>query len=325
MEQKTPRISVVLCTYNRAQLLRTALDSLLSQSLEKSQYEIVVVDNASTDDTSDVVKGFQAQYSSPAIILLSEPTQGLGYARNTGYKQARGRYVAFIDDDCMAMKDWLQSLWDSFEHVHPQPSSVGGPIRPVYDVPKPAWFKDNYETDTWGESARVLKGRESFTGCNMAFRKDILEKYGGFDNRLDMKGDCLSLAGETDLYRRIWLLEGESCVLYYSPQAVILHRIDPYKMTVSYQLKRGFSSGQSSCAMTQMEPIFRRCLMFVGSIAFLLRYSALAALRARPGRNWRNWAIEELYPIAYNIGRISGFLGIYMVFRQRKTATLSSM
>jgi glucosyl-dolichyl phosphate glucuronosyltransferase len=306
-------------------MLRGVLDSLVTQSLTKSEYEIVVVDNASTDDTGAVVKTFQTQYSCPEIILVTEPTQGLGYARNTGYKNARGCYVAFIDDDCVATKDWLQTLLDCFQQVHPQPWSVGGIILPVYDDPKPSWFKDSYETDTWGDGPRVLKRGESFTGCNMSFRKDILEKYSGFDVRLGMKGPGLSLAEETDLYRRVWSAEGENCVFYYSPQAAMLHRIDPYKMTVSYHLKRAFSSGRSSYAMAQMEPILRRFVMFVGSIAFLLRHSALAVLRIRPERYWRNWAIEELYPIAYNIGRLSGFLGIDMVFRQRNTATLSSM
>ena len=321
MEQRNPLISVVLCTYNRAELLGDALNSLLALSLAKANYEIVVVDNASTDETSAVVKAFQTQYSSPAIILVSESMQGLGYARNAGYKQAKGRYVAFIDDDCQATKDWLRIVLECFEQVQPQPWSVGGPIIPVYDVLKPAWFKDSYETDTWGESPRVLKRRESFTGCNMAFKKDMLEKYGGFDIRLDMKGECLALAGETDLYRRIWLSEGESCVFYYSPQAVMRHRIDPYKMDVLYQLKRAFSAGQESCVMAQIEPIYRRCLLFVGSIAFLFRYSVLAVLRIRPGRHWQNWAIEDLRPAAYNVGRLFSYCGIHMVFRQRKKAT----
>ena len=312
-----PKISVVLCTYNRSQLLRTALDSLVSQSLARSEYEIVVVDNASTDDTTTVVKGFQTQYSSSAIILVSESTQGLGYARNTGYKQARGRYVAFIDDDCVAAKDWLLTLLECFEQVQPQPWSVGGPIRPVYDAPKPAWFKDSYETDTWGESPRLLKRKESFTGCNMSFRKDIIEKFGGFDVSLDMKGECLSLAGETELYRRIWRFEGETCVLYYSPNMVMGHRIEPYKMTVSYQLKRAFIAGQVSYAMGQMESVLHRCALFFGSIALMIWQSAVALLRVRPGRKWRNWAIEELYPVASHCGRLLAFLGVRVMFRQR--------
>ncbi len=232
-------ISVVLCTYNRVELLQDALKSLLEQSLDKSLYELVVVDNASTDHTRDILKNYKLASIQPEIILLSEPNQGLDYARNTGWRHARGAYVAFIDDDCMATKDWLQSLWNCFEHVHPSPWSVGGPIMPVYDAPKPIWFKDSYETSAWGEQPRLLKRRESFTGCNMAFRKDILKKYGGF----------------------------------------------------------------------------------VGSIALLFWYSVFAVMRIRPGHYWRSWAIETLDHPAYNIGRLSGFFGVRMVFRQRNATT----
>ncbi|TLY35805.1 MAG: glycosyltransferase family 2 protein [Nitrospirae bacterium] len=315
----SPKLSVVLCTYNRSQLLRIALDSLVGQSLVKSEYELLVVDNSSTDDTTAAVKAFQTQYASPEIILVSEARQGLGYARNAGYKNARGRYVAFIDDDCVATKDWLQMLLDCFEQIYPQPWSVGGPIRPVYDVPRPVWFKDSYETDTWGERPRLLKRRESFTGCNMSFRKDVLERYGGFDTTLDMKGESLSLAGETDLYRRMWSAEGTRCLFYYSPHAVMHHRIDAFKMTVSYQLKRAFAAGQVSCTIAQVEPIFRRCLLFVGSMVLLLWHTVLAVLRIRPGRDWRNWAIEQLRHVAYNIGRLFSYFGIRMDFRQRNS------
>ena len=106
-------------------MLRRSIKSLINQSAVKTDYEIVVVDNASTDETRTVINNFQAQYSSPAIILLSELTQGLGHARNTGYKNARGRYVAFIDDDCVATKDWLQALLGCYERVQPEPWSVG--------------------------------------------------------------------------------------------------------------------------------------------------------------------------------------------------------
>ncbi|HKU50949.1 MAG TPA: glycosyltransferase family A protein, partial [Nitrospira sp.] len=230
-----PFISVVLCTHNRANLLPAVLSGLIAQSLTTSAYEIIVVDNASTDDTSAVLRKIQVQVPTAPIRLLYEPIQGLGYARNTGWSNAQGRYVAFIDDDCLPAKNWLQVLLDCFQELKPEPWSVGGKIIPVYDRPKPPWFKDAYETDTWGDQPRALQERESFTGCNMSWRKDILERYGGFNVTYDMKGASLSLAGDTELYRRIWSRSGSDCFFYYTPQAVMHHTIDPYKMTVSYQ------------------------------------------------------------------------------------------
>ena len=314
-----PLISVVLCTHNRVNLLPKVLSGLLNQSLNTSAYEIIVVDNASTDNTSAVLGRIQVQFPTAPLRSLYEPSQGLGYARNTGWSNAHSRYVAFIDDDCLPAKNWLQVLLDCFHQLKPEPWSVGGKIIPVYDAPKPSWFKDAYETDTWGEQARVLKEGESFTGCNMSWRKDILEEYGGFDVTYDMKGASLLLAGDTELYRRIWSRSADNCVFYYMPQAIMHHTIDPYKMTVSYQLKRAFMSGQASCAMAQLESLLHKSVLFFGSIAQLMWKSLLALSRIRPRHNWRNWAVEELYPVMSHCGRFMAFLGVRTSFRQRTT------
>src|SRR5262249_12303088 len=147
-------------------------------------------------------------------------------------------------------------------------------------------------------------------GCNMSFKKGIIEQYGGFDAGLDMKGDCLSLAGETELYRRIWSATGTTCIFYYSPRAVIHHVIDPYKMTVSYQLKRAITAGQVSYAMSQAESAFRRSVLFFGSIVMLVWQSIVALTHIRPGRKCPNWAIEELYPVASHCGRLLAYFGV---------------
>jgi len=314
----TAKISVIVCTYNRAAFLRATIHSILSQSLEKSRYAIVVVDNASIDDTATVVREFQDRPTCPEIIFVQEPTQGLGHARNTGCKHAKGRYLAFIDDDCTADERWLQSLVSCYENVLPEPWSVGGPVMPLYNRPKPGWFKDEYETDTWGEQPRFLRKGESFTGCNMSFRKDVIEKFGGFDVTLGMKGERLALAEETNLFRTIWSRELGNNRLYYSPQALVYHMIDPYKMTVSYQLKRAFAAGQASYAMAQTEPMGKKLFLFVGSIALMQWHSIKAAFRIRSG-SLRRWAVEELRPVAGNIGRLLAFIGIRISFRQRNT------
>lgn len=313
-----PLISAVLCTHNRANLLPNVLSSLLSQSLDRSAYEIIVVDNASTDNTPAVIGRIQEEHSSSVPIrLVYEPIQGLGYARNTGWSNARSRYVAFIDDDCVATRNWLRIILECYQQLLPEPWSVGGKIIPVYHGSRPLWFKDSYETDTWGDQPRVLKKAESFTGCNMSWRKDILEDQGGFDVKYDMRGSSLLLAGDTELYRRIWSTRGNDCCFFYAPNAVIHHNIDPYKMTVSYQLKRAFMAGQASHAMAQLESLSLKGLICFGSMTLIFWKSLVALFRMRPTRSWRNWAVEELYPIMSHCGRLAGFLGIRVKFRQR--------
>jgi glucosyl-dolichyl phosphate glucuronosyltransferase len=320
MMRDAPSMSVVVCTYNRASMLRAALDSLASQSLRKSAYEVLIVDNASTDTTRNVFEAFASDNPDVSVEYIYEPTQGLGYARNTGWRSARGSYVAFVDDDCVADVDWLSILLDSFEHTDPKPMSVGGMVLPVYDEQRPPWFKDSYETDSWGASPRFLVRGESFTGCNMAFRKDILMRYGGFDPALAMKGEVIGLAEETELFRRIWSGECDKAVHYYVPGAVVHHKIYAHKMTVSYRLQRAFATGQASWEMERMQSPVRRLLVLGGSIGLVV-WHGLKALPGFRARHWQSWAVEALYPVAANLGRISAALRVRVEFLQRSAAS----
>jgi hypothetical protein len=184
------------------------------------------------------------------------------------------------------------------------------------------WFKDSYETDTWGDHPRFLVKGESFTGCNMSFRREVIEQFGGFDADFGMKGGKLALAEETQLFQKIWSLAGKTCTFYYTPRAVVYHTIDPYKMTVSYRLKRAFSSGQASWTMTREQTIVRRLLVCTATAALILWYSAKAMLRIKPG--YQSWMVEQLYPVASNVGRLFAYLGIRINFRQRYPTLLSS-
>ena len=314
-----PKLSVVLCTYNRARCLPRTLESLARQSLQPTHYEIVVVDNGSSDDTSVVIRRFRLKHTSTDILLVSEPTQGLAHARNAGCKAARGRYLAFIDDDCIASEDWLERIVACYEQVRPKPASVGGPIFPRYDSPGPTWFKDSYETDTWGDQPRFLVTGESFTGCNMSFRKETIEQFGGFPTNYGMKGDSLALAEETKLFRQIWSRDQKSAVFYYTPGAVVYHTIDPYKMTVSYQLKRALMAGQASCLMAKSESLSRKSILLAGSIAFLIFRALLAIIRIARRRSWQNWAVEELSSVCSQCGRLLAFFNVKLTFWQRDT------
>ena len=151
-------ISVVICTYNRADLLTGALDSLCQQDFTTDRYEILIVDNASTDNTGEIVRLYQAKYPNIHIRRVYEGRQGLGIARNAAIKAAEGQYIAYLDDDARVNIDWLSKasrhLTDS-----QSPQCLGGPIQPFYTSEKPTWFKDQYETRTWGRKCSPPQSR----------------------------------------------------------------------------------------------------------------------------------------------------------------------
>jgi len=103
-----PFISVVVCTHNRATLLGQALESLVGQTLNAARYEIIVVNNCSTDDTPGIVERFKGSRTIPLLRSVDEPALGLGHARNRGWQVAQGEYVAFMDDDARADSHWLE-------------------------------------------------------------------------------------------------------------------------------------------------------------------------------------------------------------------------
>ena len=310
------KLSVIVCTYNRANLLKEALESLVHQTLDKTLYEIIVVDNASLDNTVQVVQDFQKKHYEVNIRLIHEINPGLSIARNTGIRHAQGIYVAFIDDDAIADRDWLKTALHCFEEINPPPIGIGGPILPFYNSPKPAWFKDEYETRTWGDNPRFLKPGESFSGSNMILRKKTLNEYGGFDTRVGIKGKHLLLGEETALFERLWKSKKDKAFLYYSPKLLVYHLVPHYKMTLSYRLKRAFTHGQSWYLWKNNKHIIKRFLVLIGSLVSIIRFSTLAVLHYRRYQFYQNWIIEKISPISAEIGKITGCLGIYIPIKQ---------
>ena len=120
---------------------------------------------------------------------------------------------------------------------------VGGPIHPFYTSPKPDWWLDKYEIRTRGDVQRHLRQGEFFSGSNMIWLRETLEKYGGFEAGAGMKGNQLGMGEETGLFRRIWEAE-EAPVFLYSPDLRVYHWVPPEKMTMGYILKRATANGQ---------------------------------------------------------------------------------
>ena len=142
------KLTVVVCTFNRADFLAETLRSLASQTLAEAQLEVLVVDNNSTDNTPEVVNAFRKKIVS--LRSLHESRQGLSYARNRGWQEARGLLVSYIDDDARAEPDWCERIVEAFEIVTPPPVCVGGPINPYYQTTPPPWFRDGFELRSWG-------------------------------------------------------------------------------------------------------------------------------------------------------------------------------
>ncbi|MBX3307747.1 MAG: glycosyltransferase family 2 protein [Nitrospira sp.] len=231
--------SVVLCTYNRCDLMAAALRSLCEQTLAPTSYEVIVVDNNSTDGTRQHVADIGRQH--PHVRYCFEAQQGLSHSRNTGFQAARGLYVAYIDDDCTVPQEWLDIAHQVIVHV--APAIFGGPYRPFYQSLKPKWYLDRYGTYDDGPISRVLDEDDYLSGTNLFIRRSLLEQLGGFNTAVGMAGTRLGYGEETSLQRRV-RQERPDEMIYYEPRLAVSHLVRPEKMRLIWCAKQMFVSGR---------------------------------------------------------------------------------
>lgn len=227
-------------------MLSDAIQSLLSQTLPPDQYEIVIVDNRSTDDTAAVVQAWQESHGIERIRLLYEPHMGLSHARNRAVRAARGETIAFIDDDGMADAGWLAELLEAYK-TFPDAWAIGGKIVPVWEGARPSWLTDDLLPQLSmldiGSTARSLaEGEELLYGTNCSFRRCAFDELGLFRTDLGRYGYQMLGSEETEFQIRI-LGHGKSVI--YTPNAVVHHRVTPERLRRRYFIALAYGKGRT--------------------------------------------------------------------------------
>lgn len=247
------KISSIICTRNRARYLGQAIDSLAEQDLAGGDYEIIVVDNDSSDPTKHVVT--ERSRKIPNIRYVLEKRPGLSNARNRGINEAVAPIVAFLDDDALADRGWLTAILRAFD-TEPQAVSVGGPVEPWWEMPPPRWFPESFigcHYRNYGPTGRWYNHpTEHPIGCNMAFLKQRVLEVGGFNASLQNYND------ETELISRLVNAGGR---LYYEPRAAVRHLVGKERLALGWQIRRHYQEGKSlalTAALNHRLPRIRR-------------------------------------------------------------------
>ena len=239
-----PPISVVICTYNRADRLKLALEALKHQTLPSEKFRVLIIDNRSTDNTATLCEAFQSQFAHFSYIY--EPVQGLSRARNTGWKATQSPYVAYLDDDAIPKEEWIEAVLDSFETVEPTPVSIGGPIFPLWEIPRPDWIspvmEELFTILDGGNDPRWFRKNEFPWGANVAYRRDALEKVSGFCEQLGRNGQSL-LSGEESFLNSTLEAQGEA--FYYNPKAAVSHWVPKERINPEWLVQRSYWQGFS--------------------------------------------------------------------------------
>ncbi|MEO1590174.1 MAG: glycosyltransferase family 2 protein [Cyanobacteria bacterium J06632_22] len=295
MKSPVLQISVVLCTYNRSHLLEGILQDLANQTLAPNQYEIIVVNNNSTDDTQPVAEAF-AQ-SRPHWQVCFEAKQGLSHARNCGLTAAQGHYVAYVDDDCRVPADWLTVAHRIITET--APSAFGGPYYAIYNTPKPDWYKDAYGSHEQGRQPRPLLGEEYLDGGNFFCRRDLVAALGGFNPELGLQGDKRCFGEEVELVRKIRAKHPDA-VVFYHPDLKVNHLVAPLKMDLGFRIRESFADGRSwPTTFATADPLPQHLPVLVGKglarAGLLAVESALGLVRQGSTEYpyWQNYFYEK--------------------------------
>jgi GT2 family glycosyltransferase len=223
LKRSCPFVSVVVCSFNGMRTIRDCLEGL--SKLEYPNYEVIVVDDGSTDSTWAIAVGYNCR-------VIRTENHGLGSARNIGLKEARGEIIAYIDDDAWPDPHWLNYLVETFQST--DHAGVGGPNLP----PSGDGFIADCVANAPGGPAHVLVSdqvAEHIPGCNMAFRKSCLEAIGGFDVQFRTAGDDVDLC---------WLLQAQGWTLGFNPAASVWHH-SRNSVRAYWRQQRGYGKAEA--------------------------------------------------------------------------------
>lgn len=210
-----------------------------------SDFDIVVVNNGSTDGTARLLRDWAAEGPTRRRVV-SEPTPGLSRARNAGFAATDADVVLFIDDDAVDPPGWVAAHLAIYQQAE-VPAAAGGPVVLDWVGKRPGWLDSRLEH--WfsaldhGDRAGPFPRPHGPYGTNMSARRDVLGQVGGFSESLGRRGRSLISSEEADLWRRVWD-DGHS--IAYDPAARVVHQVTPGRCRRRWVLRRGWAQGRTN-------------------------------------------------------------------------------
>lgn len=246
-------VSVVISTYNRSKTLARSLDALLHQTAGDIRYEVIVVDNNSTDDTREAIEA-RVTESAGRLKYVFEPRQGLSYGRNAGIANSRSQIIAFTDDDVLVAPDWIYRIKTGFDPEDIE--FLGGKVLPVWREAPPPWLS----TAHWAPLALIDYGDEPFyvdrnrrlclVGANLAFRRRAFDQVGLFSTEFQRVKAGIGSLEDHEIQIRLWErnLRGK-----YLPQLVVTAEVETDRTDKQYHRRWHGGHGHFSALLREEE------------------------------------------------------------------------
>lgn len=247
--QTEPRITIAICTYNRAPYLQDTLDDLAVQDAPAEETEIVVINNNSKDDTRKVGETFETLHPGINFRMVVEKRQGLSHARNRAIEEARAPVLLFIDDDVLLTPSYIRTVLTHLD-TYPDVRCAGGRILVSFDDQaggqRPAWIPSElmpmFGLHDLGDKIKPYPKGNFPRGGNMLIFKSLFDQFGTFDTRLGRTGSKLLGSEEKAFFEHI---RNKGATLCYWPGMELTHRIGSDRLTENYLRKQSAGIGES--------------------------------------------------------------------------------
>ena len=303
--------TVIICTYNRSDNLPECLKALEDQQdVEELDWEVLVVDNNSTDNTKEVVENY-AHKSIIKIRYAHEKQQGLNYARNLGMREEKGDYFSYVDDDILVNKVWLRSIYDAF--IENNADAVGGRIHLDESITLPKWVLPELYGflgyQDLGETSFQMDGKKNYPfGGNMAFSRKIAKKVGLFNPRLGRKGEGktrneLFKGAETDYFHRLSDIEKHR--IFYAPDAIVYHQIKDFQLEKKYFRTIHFNAGFQKALFD--DPSYNRVIAGIPLFLYSQFFRNAGKYLAQVMKNGPDKAFRQQMTAGNFLGMILGY------------------
>ena len=242
VSQSNIKVTVAIPTYNRAEFLRQTLAGITAQQFPREHFEVLVIDNNSTDHTRAVIGEFA--HAHPAPRYIHEAKQGLDYARNRAIAEARGEIIVFGDDDILVQPDWLAQMAVPLiaDAATRRIGAVGGEVIPVFPDGLPDWVREWHAPLAFRADAGPLEAKHSPMGANLAFPKWVFEQLGLFHTALDRAAGNYFSGGDSEMIRRV---RAAGLEVWFSPGAAVKHQMPASRTTFRYARRHAFDSARS--------------------------------------------------------------------------------
>ena len=293
------KISATICSYNRARFIIQAVESIFNQDYDKNLFEVIVVDNNSTEDVIGVLEAYKQQHPDYNFRYFTETQQGVAHTRTRCAKEARGEIVAYLDDDSEAQPGWLSSMASFFDE-HPGVYEVGGRIIPYFLTDIPAWYSKYFfglvGTFDLGPQTKKLTKEKYPCGANMAFRKKVFDEIGYFNTLLGRSGTGMLATEEKDIFKKV-LAAGHE--VYYLPDVWVKTAVEANKFDANYVKKhsRGIGGGERLRLKGQTIPLIKKFIEYILKWGYAIAYGIGFLIKGQWSKfvmleRFRWWVIE---------------------------------